>query len=304
MLERPVNDGSIPPGSVSLRTMDGSTHELIHGDVIGRLWSAALHLNDGRISECHAMISNRGQELHLLALRGRFRVDGQVGREVVLEAGQRIELAPGVALEVVEVRRPEHVLGLEAPGLPVRIISGVVSLFGSPARLERGWKPSAESRVWPTGEGWMRSSDEGPVEIVGGSSWLVNGSMFHAVNLSTGVLTTLDNQLTRRLRIVARYDAVHVHLLPANTTLVLSGLSARLVSELVMLGQPIAWHSLASELWGNLPRNLLRKRWDMQISRLRRKFRGAGVRSDLVLADGTGLVQLVVGPADEIVDET
>ena len=55
--------------TVSLQLPDGSIHELGHGDLIGRLWTAALHLDDGRISEAHAMISLRGSELHLLALR-------------------------------------------------------------------------------------------------------------------------------------------------------------------------------------------------------------------------------------------
>ena len=37
--------------TVSLQLPDGSIHELGHGDLIGRLWTAALHLDDGRISE-------------------------------------------------------------------------------------------------------------------------------------------------------------------------------------------------------------------------------------------------------------
>jgi len=56
---------------VRLRCTDGSIAELTHGDLIGRLGTAALHFDDARISEAHAMISLRGQELKLLALRGR-----------------------------------------------------------------------------------------------------------------------------------------------------------------------------------------------------------------------------------------
>ena len=40
------------------------------------MWSAALHLDDPRVSEAHAMVSIRGSELKLLALRGRFQIDG------------------------------------------------------------------------------------------------------------------------------------------------------------------------------------------------------------------------------------
>lgn len=292
-------------GVVSLRTDDGETHSLIHGDVIGRLWSAALHVNDGRVSECHAMVSNRGAEMQLLALRGRFRIGGEVAREAVLAVGQRIELAPGVGLDVVEVRTPEFALAVEAPGLTGRVVAGVVSLFGSPPRLVPGWSPKAQSRLWPTGDGWMRNGEEGPLPVSDGSTWEVQGTPFTARMLYTGgVQPTEDNLLTHRLKLVNRYDAVHIHQLPAGNTLVLSGLSARLVSELALVGQPLEWHALAAELWGPHPKHLLRKRWDMQISRLRRKFRAGGVRTNLVSPDGRGLVQLVLGPQDELVDET
>ena len=42
-----------------LRDPQGHHHELVHGDVIGRVWSAALQLDDGRVSEAHAMVSLR-----------------------------------------------------------------------------------------------------------------------------------------------------------------------------------------------------------------------------------------------------
>jgi hypothetical protein len=42
----------------------------------------------------------------------------------------------------------------------------------------------------------------------------------------------------------------------------------------------------------------------MQLQRLRQKLRAAGVRSDLVHATGNGLIELVLGPDDVVVDET
>lgn len=292
-------------GYVVLRTEDGRSHTLVHGDLVGRLWSAALHLNDGRVSECHAMVSNRGRELLLLALRGRFRVGGEVCRQVAMEVGQRIELAPGLAIDVEEVRAPEEVLAVEAPGLPQRVVAGVVSLYGSPARLKPGWSPDAPCRLWPTGEGWMRSGVAGPEPVEDGHTWEVDGTPFRSEILRFGgVMPTEDNQLVQRLVIVNRYDAVQIDQEPRGTRVVLGGLSARLLSELAALGQPVEWYALAAELWGPHPRDLLRKRWDMQVSRLRRKLRAAGIRPDLVCADGSGLVQLVLGPADQLVDET
>ncbi|TNE84800.1 MAG: FHA domain-containing protein [Deltaproteobacteria bacterium] len=292
-------------GMVVLKTVDGTEHTLFHGDIIGRLWSAALHLNDGRVSEAHAMVSNRGRELKLLSLRGKFRVDGEVLRDVVLAEGQTIELAPGVAIEVVEVLPPTELLALRAPGLGARIIAGVVSLTGGdqPA-IQPGWRPGT-CQVWPTGDGWMRAHPEGPVLVTDGATWEVEGARFSASFVEHGaVRPTEDGGQRARLRVVAHYDTVHVHNLSQGTVLVVSGRPARLISELVIIGQPVDWHTLALELWGGADRDVLRRRWDMMLSRLRRKLRTGGIRSDLVFADGTGLVQLVLGAQDEVVDET
>ncbi len=60
---------------VRFQLPDGTQRDLYPGDIIGRLWSAALHVDDARVSEAHALVSLRGRELQLLALRGRFAVD-------------------------------------------------------------------------------------------------------------------------------------------------------------------------------------------------------------------------------------
>ena len=81
---------------VRFRCPDGSIAELAHGDLIGRLGTAALHLDDARISEAHAMISLRGEELKLLALRGRFAVGNKPLSGLTLAEGQRISFARGL----------------------------------------------------------------------------------------------------------------------------------------------------------------------------------------------------------------
>jgi hypothetical protein len=42
----------------------------------------------------------------------------------------------------------------------------------------------------------------------------------------------------------------------------------------------------------------------MLVRRLRLKLSSHGLRPDLLRADGTGLVELVLGPGDVVVDET
>ena len=87
--------------TVTLRTADGELHQLGHGDLIGRLWSAALPLSSPHVSEAHAMVSLRGGHLHLLSLRGLFALRGKPIKDLVLAVGQRISFARDVHVEVV-----------------------------------------------------------------------------------------------------------------------------------------------------------------------------------------------------------
>ncbi len=87
--------------------------------------------------------------------------------------------------------------------------------------------------------------------------------------------------------------------------LALAGVPARILSELCVVGRPIGWEALCAQLWPDCEdRHALRRRLDMGLSRLRRRLQDARVRGDLVRADGTGLIELVTGPGDEVVDET
>ena len=97
---------------VTLRTADGREHELGHGDLIGRLWSARLQLASPDISEAHALVSLRGGELHLLGLRGLFAYKGKPCKDLVLAPGQVLALSREVTVEVVDVVLPEETLGI------------------------------------------------------------------------------------------------------------------------------------------------------------------------------------------------
>ena len=121
---------------VRVRLSDLSTVELAPEAVIGRMRSATLRLNDPSISEAHAMVSLRGSVLKLLALRGRFMVDGAPQSEVVLREGQRIELGARVLLDVLTVSIPPEVLALRAEGLPLQALPPVATLPDMTARWE------------------------------------------------------------------------------------------------------------------------------------------------------------------------
>ena len=50
---------------VTLRAPDGRIYQLSHGDLVGRIWSAALCLSDPQVSEAHAMVSLRLSLIHI-----------------------------------------------------------------------------------------------------------------------------------------------------------------------------------------------------------------------------------------------
>ncbi len=118
--------------SALVRAPDGLLHELGPGDIIGRLSTASLLVDDARVSEAHAMVSLRGGELKLLALRALFAIDGKPLRELTLTEGQRIELARDLALEVEEVVLPTEVLVLDMPGLGRQPLPGACWLHTRP----------------------------------------------------------------------------------------------------------------------------------------------------------------------------
>lgn len=287
-------------------TPAGEEVALGHGDLVGRLGRAELYLDDPRVSEAHAMISLRGESLRLLALRGRLKLADKAVSEVTLEVGQRIELAPGLVLRVEDVILPDEVMGLRAPGLPPVALKGVMSFWCLPApRFEPGLFPQADLVVWGEDGAW-RAMEPGrePRPIGLGDSLTVRGLTLitEAIPLDA-VGSTATLMPAAPLRIVAHYDTAQVH--QGSQVVVIAGVPARLISELVALGGPASWEVLAHELWGrDVARDLLRTRFDMALSRLRKRLKSAQIRDDLVVSSGTGHVELVLRDGDSVEDGT
>lgn len=291
---------------VRLRGPDDRWFELVPGDVIGRLASAAMPLDDARVSEAHAMISLREGELRLIALRGLFAVDGHPVSEVSLRPGLEILLAQDLAIEVVEVQLPPSVLGVEGPGLRRQILPGVGSVVAGP-RLVSGFVPDAGAWIWSDGDGWRIRRGGGPPAALRAGDAIGVGEL-KAVEIPIGVAgqaaTRRQGAVDAPLRIVARFDTVHLHREGAEVGL-LSGLLARIVSELVALGGPVHWSTLAAQLWPKEPDpDVVRSRLDVNLSRLRRRLRELRVRADLVRTDGAGSVEIVTYPHDVVEDQT
>ncbi len=305
-----------PPRSEPVRAFvrfllpDGTVRELGHGDFVGRLASAALQLDDERISEAHALVSLRGRSLRLLALRGRFAVEQRPTSDVELTAGLEVEVARGLVLGVVAVELPDQVLGIEGPDLAPQVLSGVSSLHLSPRpRITPRYTGDAAAWLYSAGDVFrVRVPGSSPQVLSPGVEFEVAGRAFRCIAMpleSAGQMPTfVGSGVYRPLRIEARFDTVHLHR-PGEEVLTLSGLSARILSELVAFDGPVHWELLAREVWrGDSGSTPLRSKWDTNLARLRRKLRDARVRPDLVRSDRHGHLELVLYDGDHVQDRT
>lgn len=286
------------------------TYELTHGDLIGRLERAELRVDDPRVSEAHAMISLRGGELRMLGLRGRLSLGRGPLSEVPLETGQRILLARRLALHVERVVLPAQVLALEGDGIARQVLTGTHSLMpGDAPSLVRGVHRDAAAFIWSSGDGWrIQIGDAPPGDLQPGESYMCQGvvirTVVQAVSSAGPGATWQKGGVRAPLRITARFNTVHIQRV-GDPVLTLNGLAARIISELVALGGPVAWEILAGEIWGDeTRRDRLRSRLDVALSRTRRKLRAARIRADLIQFSSTGYVELRMDRDDVVIDET
>lgn len=293
---------------VRFRLPSGASADLGHGDIIGRLTTAALCVDDPRVSEAHAMVSVRRGELVLLALRRMFSVRAKPLSEAVLREGMTVELADGLSLVVEEVHQPEQALALSIEGWGTRTLSATASLQlgASPVLLPR-FVPNADLHVWWNGASWRAQPRGGRAVEVSDGSALALGAVtarFALVSRESSATTTAGGPggPARALRVIAWFDTVEIHREGRPIT-TLSGMGARMLSELVSIEAPVEWRVIAREVWSDATElEELRHRWDVTLARLRAKLKEAGVRSDLVRSTGGGLVQLVRYPGDHFED--
>ncbi len=308
---RKVSTLSYVHASARIRLPDGSRVEMLPGDLIGRTATAALWLDDPRISEAHAMLSLRGGELRLLALRRMVALDGKPVSELVLRKDQRVELARDLELVVEEVSLPRAVPALQIEGLGERLLGSVASL-----RITKGevsvsarYEPGADAHVWSTDEQWrLRIRDGVTRNLAVGDSFDVDGCAVLltevALHNASQTPTRVDGGVRAPLHIVAQFDSVALHL-NGRPPVVFGGRGARILSELVRFEAPVPWEMLAREVWPQEPEpGVLRHRLDVNLGRLRSRLRSAGIRTDLVRPDGAGSLGLVLYDGDSVEDKS
>lgn len=289
---------------------NGDICDLGPGDLIGRLPSAALHIDDARISEAHALISLRGQDLKLLALRGRFAIDQKPLSEVVLYPGLRILIARDLELVVEDVFLPKSVVAIRGVGLPQQVLSGTCSITMTPRpMLLPRYVGNAQAWIWSVGADWrlrVGQADATPLHI--GDTFEVEGTQFEVVTVSLEhagqARTQALGAIGAPIHLIANYDTVHIHR-AGESSFVLTGISARILSELVACAAPISWKAIAKEIWRKTTDDRqLRRKWDISLSRLRSKLKDYRIRPDLVRSDRSGHVELFLTVGDRVEDRT
>ena len=280
------------------------------GSILGRLSSASVRIDDPRVSEAHALVSLRGSELKLLTLRGSLRVESRRVADVVLAAGQQIQLARGVELSVVAVELPSSMTALQivSQGKPfgelVELTRSVYSILPQPEpRIEPRYVQSAPAHVWNTSDGWcIRLAGSERVQLQGNATFSVAGFTVKVVEVplpEAGITETVVSERSYpTLQIIDRDGTVHIHS-QGQRSLVLNGKPAQIISELMSMEVLAPWYVVAGEIW---PRTrdmkILRRNWDQCLNRLRKKLREGGIRDNLVNADGTGNIELFLLPGD------
>lgn len=265
-------------------------------------------LDEPYISEAHAMVSLRSGELKLLALRGRFSVDGKPLSQATLRAGQRIVLASREPLVVEEVVLPPTVLVLAYADAEPKLLQAVCSLrVGPEVELVAGVLPDADAIFWTTGQRLqVRIGTEPSRDLAEGAELEIGGRAFQVCaqprSVASHVATWETGEVGAPLHLIVSYDTVKIIAGPHRVTL--DGISARIVSELAAISAPVAWQEVAREIWGRDPiaETMLRDRWDTSLARLRRKLENARLRTDLVHSTGAGQVELLLGPGDTLED--
>lgn len=301
--------GYVLSARVAFRTPGGQSVSLVHGDFIGRLSSAALVLDDPRVSEAHALVSLRGDGLYLLGLRRPVRMRGKALTSILLESGQSIEFADDLALVVEAVTLPDVVAAIEGDDLAKQPLPPVASLWTRPrSRISGKFEPEAPAHLWSLDDAWrLRAGGRSRIVAIG-DTFDIDGRTYRLTELSlnkaAGKQTIQSGGVDAPLRIITRYDTVHLQR-EGYPTVLLTGGAARLLSELGGVGCAMRWEELCSVLW---PRDQarpsqLRHRLDMSLLRLRRRLKAERVREDLVQAGGAGLIELVLREDDVLVDE-
>jgi len=147
------------------------------------------------------------------------------------------------------------------------------------------------------------AGDPTRVEIGTGNTFREHVTVHRAMPVGAGLSPTrVTGGIDPPLHIITAYATAQIQVGDA-PPVSFSGVHARILSELAALGGPAGWEVVAREVWPDEDDAwVLRKRWDVNLGRLRARLRDGGIRTDLVRAAGTGQVELVLRHNDVLED--
>jgi len=296
--------------SVRFLLPNGSVHVLPLGGIVGRSPYSAVHIDDPAISEAHALLSWRGGELRLIALRRRFAVRGQAVEAVRLFEGDEIELAPGWAIEILEVTLPPHVLTLEGAGLPTQLLPDVAALtLGPPPTLSTRISPSADATLWQSSEMpppgvRIRSSDGGEITPDSDGNFALGGQRFRILAVPTrSVADAATGRPSQREALSVTLDGELVRIGDISRTIEFQGVQGRLLRILTVERVACDWPTLASRVWTDRADwDALRSRLDTTVSRIRQRLKSVGFAPALLRSNGAGGFLLALEERDHVLD--
>lgn len=291
------------------------------GGLVGRAAYALMRIPHASVSEAHALLTVRDQELRLQALRGSLQIGGRSYQEVPLRDGLEIHLSDEVMLTVMAAVVPRLSLALlsggsicSIPRLPCSVLLAKDSAELSPDGevgefiLVHGRVPSAPVIIYEDSAGlWSQFPDQPPTQVQLPREWNIGGHKIRLVTIPLHLTPNTAGGIRRTsLRIKVRFDTVHILPESAHEPTVITGIPARIISEVALLGNgPVNWEVVAREIWSRDEDRLpLRDKWDKALQRLRRSLRLARIREDLIRIDRHGNVETLLYPNDTVNIET
>ncbi|MEM9459676.1 MAG: FHA domain-containing protein [Myxococcota bacterium] len=271
---------------------------LTPGAIIGRLASADLQLTDPRVSEAHALLSLRGGQFVLLALRRGLRVDGDDKASIRLMPGMSIEFAPGLAIGVADVELPREVLCLRGlPQGPLVLSASVYSILtegltegaGGSVVVEPAFVGHAAAHLWSAGERWFwQDAGAPPQEIEAGERRDVGGHRLEISSSPVGELFVNETQRADEGRVRLVLYKNYVVLERDGKRVRVGGRLADLIRLMHQYDRAVTWEEVARRLWSSREHRLLRQNWDRATYRLRKMLREAGLPPQILHGDGYG----------------